>query len=75
MAGANISPSIASTAMKANELKYANQKLVGNYLRMGYDPNGSWRIYKLRPGLQSGGQGAGGRRYHRLHRAAAREPE
>ena len=22
---------------------------MANYLRMGYDPNGSWRIYKLRP--------------------------
>jgi phosphoenolpyruvate carboxykinase (diphosphate) len=33
----------------AHELKFENQKLVGNYLRMGYDPNGSWRIYKLRP--------------------------
>jgi hypothetical protein len=32
-----------------NELKFENQKLVGNYLRMGYDPNGAWRIYKLRP--------------------------
>ncbi len=32
-----------------HELKYDNQKLVANYLRVGYDPNGSWRIYKLRP--------------------------
>jgi hypothetical protein len=32
-----------------NELKFENQKLVANYLRMGYDPDGSWRIYKLRP--------------------------
>ncbi len=32
-----------------HELKFDNQKLVGNYLRVGYDPNGSWRIYKLRP--------------------------
>ncbi len=32
-----------------HELKFENQKLVANYLRMGYDPNGSWRIYKLRP--------------------------
>ena len=32
-----------------HELKFENQRLVGNYLRMGYDPNGSWRIYKLRP--------------------------
>lgn len=32
-----------------HELKFENQKLVGNYLRVGYDPNGSWRIYKLRP--------------------------
>jgi phosphoenolpyruvate carboxykinase (diphosphate) len=34
---------------EGHELKYRNQKLVGNYLRMGYEPNGSWRIYKLRP--------------------------
>jgi hypothetical protein len=32
-----------------HELKYDNQKLVGNYLRVGFDPDGSWRIYKLRP--------------------------
>jgi hypothetical protein len=32
-----------------HELKYHNNKLVGNYLRVGYDPDGSWRIYKLRP--------------------------
>lgn len=32
-----------------NELKFENQKLLANYLRVGYDPDGSWRIYKLRP--------------------------
>ncbi|MEO8070220.1 MAG: hypothetical protein ABI652_02375, partial [Acidobacteriota bacterium] len=32
-----------------HELKFDNQRLVGNYLRVGYDPDGSWRIYKLRP--------------------------
>ena len=32
-----------------NELKFDGQKLVSNYLRVGYDPDGSWRIYKLRP--------------------------
>ena len=32
-----------------HELKYNNQKLVGNYLRVGFDDKGSWRIYKLRP--------------------------
>src|SRR5580658_1163403 len=32
-----------------HELKFDNQKLVGNYLRVGFDPQGSWRIYKLRP--------------------------
>lgn len=32
-----------------HELKYGNQVLVGNYLRVGFDPDGSWRIYKLRP--------------------------
>jgi hypothetical protein len=35
--------------MPGHELKFNNQKLVGNYLRVGYDPNGSWRIFKLRP--------------------------
>lgn len=32
-----------------HELKFDNETLVGNYLRVGYDPDGSWRIYKLRP--------------------------
>ena len=32
-----------------HELKFASQKLVCNYLRVGYDPEGAWRIYKLRP--------------------------
>ncbi|MEJ5366955.1 MAG: hypothetical protein WHT08_01465 [Bryobacteraceae bacterium] len=32
-----------------HELKYDNQKLVANYLRVGYDVDGSWRIFKLRP--------------------------
>ncbi len=32
-----------------HELKYENQKLVANYLRVGHDKDGSWRIYKVRP--------------------------
>ena len=32
-----------------HELKFEGEKLVSNYLRIGYDPDGSWRIYKLRP--------------------------
>src|SRR3984885_15077395 len=32
-----------------HELKFENQPLVSNYLRVGFDPDGSWRIYKLRP--------------------------
>jgi hypothetical protein len=32
-----------------HELKFDNQKLLGNYLRVGFDPGGAWRIYKLRP--------------------------
>ncbi len=32
-----------------HELKYDDQRLVGNYLRVGFDPDGSWRVYKLRP--------------------------
>ncbi len=35
--------------LRGHELKYDNYKLVGNYLRVGFDPSGSWRIYKLRP--------------------------
>jgi hypothetical protein len=32
-----------------HELKFDGERLVSNYLRVGYDPDGSWRIYKLRP--------------------------
>jgi hypothetical protein len=32
-----------------HELKFDSQKLLGNYLRVGFDPGGAWRIYKLRP--------------------------
>jgi hypothetical protein len=32
-----------------HELKFNNQNLVANYLRVGYEPDGTWRIYKLRP--------------------------
>ena len=32
-----------------HELKFDNERLVGNYLRVGFDTSGSWRIFKLRP--------------------------
>ncbi len=32
-----------------HELKFDNQPLVSNYLRVGYDRDRAWRIYKLRP--------------------------
>jgi phosphoenolpyruvate carboxykinase (diphosphate) len=32
-----------------HELKFDGERLVSNYLRVGYDLDGSWRIYKLRP--------------------------
>ena len=32
-----------------HELKFDNQPLVSNYLRVGYDRDKAWRIYKLRP--------------------------
>ena len=32
-----------------HELKYDDQKMVANYLRVGFDTAGAWRIYKLRP--------------------------
>jgi len=31
-----------------NELKFQNRKLVTNYLRVGYEPDGSWRTFGLR---------------------------
>ncbi len=58
-----------------HELKFENQKLVSNYLRVGFDPDGSWRIYKLRPDFHPADKVAGGRRHHRFGGAAAREPE
>ncbi len=32
-----------------HEIKFENEPLVGHYLRVGYDVDGSWRIFKLRP--------------------------
>jgi len=32
-----------------HELKFDNQFLLSNYLRVGFDPDGSWRVFKLRP--------------------------
>ncbi|HTS66543.1 MAG TPA: hypothetical protein VMH28_31185 [Candidatus Acidoferrales bacterium] len=32
-----------------HELKLDNERLVGNYLRVGFEPGGAWRIFKLRP--------------------------
>ncbi len=31
-----------------NELKYNNQKLITQYLRVGFDPQGKWRVFTLR---------------------------
>jgi len=31
-----------------NELKCDNRKLVTNYLRVGFDPDGAWRVFSLR---------------------------
>jgi hypothetical protein len=31
-----------------NELKYDNRKLVSNFLRVGYESDGSWRVFGLR---------------------------
>ena len=35
--------------LPGHELKFDNEKLVNYYLRVGYDQDGSWRTYKLRP--------------------------
>ena len=34
--------------MPGHELKYRNLKLVTQYLRVGYEPDGSWRTFRLR---------------------------
>ena len=34
--------------MPGNELKYRDQKLVSQYLRVGFEENGSWRVFSLR---------------------------
>jgi hypothetical protein len=31
-----------------NELKYHGRKLIASYLRVGFDTNGAWRVFKLR---------------------------
>ncbi|MDD5323607.1 MAG: hypothetical protein PHD43_23990, partial [Methylococcales bacterium] len=31
-----------------NELKFHGRKLIASYLRVGYDSNGAWRVFKLR---------------------------
>ena len=31
-----------------NELKFHNRKLISNFLRVGYDADGSWRVFGLR---------------------------
>ncbi len=31
-----------------NELKYLGRKLIASYLRVGFDENGAWRVFKLR---------------------------
>ncbi len=36
-----------------HELKYENNKLAANYLRVGNEEDGSWRIYKLRQDYNS----------------------
>jgi hypothetical protein len=32
-----------------HEIKFEGQKLTGHYLRVGYEPDGAWRTFKLRP--------------------------
>lgn len=39
-----------------HELRFERQTLVANYLRVGYDPDGAWRIYKLRPDFHPAGK-------------------
>jgi len=38
---------------RGNELKFHNQKLIANYLRVGHDLDNSWRIFQLRQDFSS----------------------
>ena len=55
-----------------NELKCDNRKLVTNYLRVGFDADGSWRTFGLRKDFQPAAKLAAGGRHHRLGRRARR---
>jgi hypothetical protein len=54
-----------------NELKCDGRKLVSNFLRVGYDADGSWRVFGLRKDFHPAGQTANGGRHHRLGRRPA----
>ena len=51
----------------ANELRYEGSKLITRHLRIGFDENGSWRLFAA-PGLRSCLQTSCRRRYHGLNR-------
>ncbi len=44
-----------------HELKFENRKLVGMYLRVGLDPLGRWRMYKLRQDFAAAAKNSIGR--------------
>ena len=58
-----------------HELKFDNQKLVSNYLRVGYDPRRLLAHLQTAARFYPGRQGAGRGRHHRFRGAAAGEPE
>ena len=58
-----------------HELKFDNQKLVSNYLRVGFDAGRLLAHLQIAARFLSRGQSAGGRRHHGFGGAAAREPE
>ena len=53
-----------------NELKCDKRKLISNFLRVGYEADGSWRVFRLAQGFFPRRQGANGGRHHRLGRRA-----
>ncbi len=58
-----------------HELKFENQPLVSNYLRVGFDPGRLLAHLQAAAGFSSRRQSGGGRRHHRFGGVAAREPE
>ena len=61
-----------STADRATRCTSTARKITLNMLRVGFDVDGSWRLFSLRHDFAPGGEGADRGRHHGIHRRARR---